>query len=308
MTTPTMHPDQLHTDAALVRSLLTAQLTQLSLLPITPLASTGTENAIYRLGDDLALRLPLRPGKAEQLRKIHRWLPQLAPHLPLPTPEPIAFGAPSPDYPSPWSVCRWLPGEALSERALPGVVETVEVAEELAHFIRALWRLDPTGGPPPGAHNFQRGAPLADRDAQTRDAIAQAAHLIDARAATDAWEADLGADPWPHDPVWVHGDLQPGNLLASEGRLCGVIDWGGLGVGDPATDLLPAWNLFEGSSRDAFRDALEIDAATWARGRGLALSVGLVALPYYQDTNPAMARWARHMIDAALADHANTSG
>jgi aminoglycoside phosphotransferase (APT) family kinase protein len=127
--------------------------------------------------------------------------------------------------------------------------------------------------------------------------------LVDSDAVTAVWERDLQAPVWRESPVWIHGDLAPGNLLALSGRLSGVIDWGGLAVGDPATELLPAWNLFQRESRGAFRAAIDVDDATWARGRGLALSVALVALPYYLETNPVIARWARYMIDEVLEDH-----
>ncbi len=164
-------------------------------------------------------------------------------------------------------------------------------------------KIDPTGGPAPGDHNFRRGVPLADRDGYTRDAIAQSDGLLDTAAVTAAWETDLHAPVWDRPPVWLHGDLDPGNMLAVDGRLSAVIDWGGLGVGDPATELQPAWNLFRDESRNAYREAIGFDDATWARGRGLALSVAIVALPYYLNTNPVMVHGARCVIDEVLADH-----
>ena len=295
-----MHADEIEIDVSLVRRLLRAQFPQWADLPIERFASTGTSNAIYRLGDDLAARLPNTPGKTAQVNKEHRWLPRLAPHLPLIIPEPLAKGEPSELYASDWSVCRWIEGEEVTLESLGDLSQT---ARGLAAFVRALQKLDPRGGPAPGAHNFQRGVPLAARDGVTRHAIAGSEGLIDAGAVSAAWEADLRAPVWASAPVWIHGDLLSGNLLAEGGRLKAVIDWGGLGVGDPAIDLLPAWNLFRGQSRAVFRDAVGVDGATWARGRGLALSVAIVALPYYLDTNPAIVRWARHMIAEVLADH-----
>ena len=299
-----MHSDQVETDVALVRRLLAEQFPLWADLTIVPVESAGTENAIYRLGDDMAVRLPYRPVKTEQVDKNHRWLPLLAPLLPLPIPVPIAKGNPAEGYPCQWSVCSWLEGENAS---LDRLADPARAATDLAGFIHALQRIDPTGGPAPGEHNFWRGVPLAARDRSTREAIASSKGLVDTDAVTAAWEADLRAPESDRSPVWIHGDLQPGNLLASKGQLSGVIDWGGLGVGDPATELLPAWNLFLGESRAAFRSALGVDDATWARGRGLALSVALTALPYYLNTNSVIIEWARYMIDEVLADHENAA-
>jgi aminoglycoside phosphotransferase (APT) family kinase protein len=295
-----MHADEVETDASLVRRLLAAQFPQWADLPITPVPSAGTDNAIYRLGDDMAVRLPRIHGATEQVDKEHRWLPRLAPLLPLAIPVPLAKGTPGEGYPWHWSVYRWLEGEnATIER----IADPRQAATELAQFIAALQRIDPTGGPPPGPHNFSRGVPLAMRDPLTRAAIANLHGTLDADAVTAAWEAALQAPAWRRPPVWIHGDLQSGNLLAVQGRLSAVVDFGGLGVGDPACDLIVAWNLLSAETRDVFRAALPVDDATWARGRGWALSVGLIALPYYQSTNPVLAGIARRAIDEALADH-----
>ena len=295
-----MHVDQLEIDESLVRRLLAGQFPRWADLSIERVDSDGTENAIYRLGDELAIRLPYRAAKTTLVDKDHRWLPILAPHLPIPIPVPLAKGTPAEGYASRWSVCRWLPGE---NATLNRLADPSQTARDLVHFIHALQLVSPAGGPPPGDHNFYRGIPLADRDAWTREAITKSDGLVDTHAVTAAWERDLEAPVWEEPPVWIHGDLAPGNLLALDGRLSGVIDWGGLGVGDPATDLLPAWNLFQHESRGAFRDEIGADEATWARGRGLALSVALVALPYYLETNPVVVRWARNIIDEVLADH-----
>jgi aminoglycoside phosphotransferase (APT) family kinase protein len=248
----------------------------------------------------MAVRLPRIHWATEQVNKEHRWLPTLAPLLPLAIPVPLAKGTPGEGYPWHWSIYRWLDGEnATIER----IADPRQAATELAHFIAALQRIDPTGGPPPGPHNSSRGVPLATRDSHTRTAIEALQGIIDADAATAAWEAALQAPVWPGPPVWIHGDLQSGNLLAVEGRLSAVIDFGCLGVGDPACDLIVAWNLLSAETREVFRAALAVDDATWARGRGWALSVGLIALPYYQSTNPVLAGISRYAIDEALADH-----
>ncbi len=202
-------------------------------------------------------------------------------------------------YPWHWSVYRWLEGEnATIER----IADPCQAATDLAHFIAALQRIDPTGGPLPGPNNSFRGVPLAMRDAPTRAAIASLRGTLDADAATAVWEAALQAPVWHGPPVWIHGDLQSGNLLAQRGRLSAVIDFGCLGVGDPACDSIVAWDLLSAEPRGVSRAALPVDAATWARGRGWALSVGLIALPYYQSTNPVLAGISRYAIDEALAD------
>jgi aminoglycoside phosphotransferase (APT) family kinase protein len=295
-----LHADEVDTDVSLVRRLLAAQLPQWADLAIEPVTSAGTEYAIYRLGDDMAVRLPRRPGKTEGLEKEHRWLPVLAPHLPLAVPVPLAKGLPAEGYPCRWSVCRWLEGE---EATIERLADPVAAAVDLAGFVAALQRVDATDGPPPGEHNFWRGVPLATRDAYTRNAIARLDGVLDTAAATAAWEEALRAPAWDRPPVWIHGDIASDNLLAVRGRLSGVIDFGGLGVGDPACDLIVAWELFSGESRDAYRAALSVDEATWARGRGWALSVALIFIPYYLETNPLGIARSRRIIDEVLADH-----
>lgn len=294
-----MHDGEIVADPALVGRLLAAQFPQWAHLPLTPVPSAGTDNSIYRLGDDMLVRLPRVEWSVAQVEKEQRWLPRLAPHLPLAVPSPLGQGVPGEGFPWPWSVYRWLDGETAS---LDRMVDPCVVAEDLARFITALWRVDATGGPPPGPHNFGRGVPLADRDAATATALAALTDVIDVDAAGAAWTAAVRTPGWHERPLWIHGDLMPGNILLSRGRLTGVIDFGGLGVGDPACDLTVAWNLFRGASRKAFRTALAVDDDTWARGRGWALSVALIQLPYYLTTNPVIAENARGVINEVLAD------
>lgn len=293
-----MHEDQVTTSPDLVRALLADQFPQWSDLPIALIRSPGTDHAIYRLGEAMSVRLPLRPSAADQVEKEQTWAPRLAPHLPCPISRPLGLGAPGRDYPWKWSVCAWLEGDnPLAPDKAAGWVK------DLARFVLALQTLDAAGAPEPGRHNFGRGVHLAQRDAMTLKAIAESDGLIDIEAARAAWAADLAAPAWAHPPVWIHGDLCPGNLLVADGRLAAVIDFGGLAAGDPACDLIVAWNLLSGAARQAYRAALDVDDATWARGRGWALSVALLQLPYYQHTNPALAANARLTIAAVLADH-----
>jgi aminoglycoside phosphotransferase (APT) family kinase protein len=302
MTLGKMHVDEVDTDSSLVGRLLARQFPQWSDLPIEPVRSAGTDNALYRLGSDKVVRLPRIHGATGQVGKEQRWLPGFAPLLPLAIPVPLAKGTPGEGYPWHWSVYRWLEGETATIERL---VDPREAAAELGHFVSALQRIDPAGGPPPGPHNSSRGVPLAARDADTRAAIASLDGMLDTDAVTAAWQADLLSPTWHGAPVWIHGDLSSGNLLAVQGRLTSVIDFGCLGVGDPACDLIVVWNLFSAETRDVFRAALPVDDATWARGRGWALSVALIALPYYQSTNPVLADIARYTISQVLADFRN---
>jgi aminoglycoside phosphotransferase (APT) family kinase protein len=294
-----MHADEVNIESFLVGRLLATQFPQWAGLPIEPVPSAGTNNAIYRLGDELAVRLPRIASAIGQLDKEHLWLPRLAPRLPLALPVPLAMGRPGEGYPWPWSVSRWHIGESADQQPL---IDQGQMARDLAQFIAALQRIDPAGWPLCSPPISSRGVPLSTRDAPTRTAIAELSGMIDTGAATAAWEASLQAPAWHGPPVWTHGDLLPGNLLIHRGRISAVIDFGVLGVGDPACDLIAAWSLLSQEARPVFRAALSVDDATWARGQGWALSIGLIALPYYQHTNPVFAAIARQMISEVLAD------
>jgi aminoglycoside phosphotransferase (APT) family kinase protein len=296
-----MHADEVDIDVSVAGRLLALQFPQWADLPIVPVHSAGTDNAIFRLGNDMAVRLPRIRGATGQVEKEHQWLPRLAPLLPLAIPVPLAKGMPAEGYPWHWSVYRWLEGETAT---IARIADPRQAATTLGEFVDALQRIDPTGGPPPRASNSFRGVPLAMRDSPTRAAIATLNSTLDADAVTAVWEAALQVPAWNGPAVWLHGDLQSGNLLAQHGRLSAVIDFGCLGVGDPACDVMVAWTYLSAKTRPAFRAALPVDDATWARGRGWALSFGLIALPYYQDINPVLSGIARHAIDEALADHA----
>lgn len=299
-----MHEGEVETSPALVRRLLTAQFPQWRELPITPVTSAGTDNAIYRLGAEMAVRLPRVDWATAQVEKEHEWLPRLAPALPLAIPTPLAKGEPGESYPWAWSVYRWLEGE---NATLERIADPQQVAADLAQFIATLQRIDATGGPQPDAYGLSRGNPLAMRDSFTREAIASLQGVLNEKAVSAVWDAALAAPVWQHAPVWIHGDLQSGNLLATHGRLSAVIDFGCLAVGDPAYDVMTAWLYLPTEARAIFRAALQVDDATWARARGLALSVALIALPYYQTSNPILAEIARRTIAATVLDHSQSS-
>lgn len=289
---------ELRIDQALIQTLIAAQFPQWKHLPLAPAPATGTDNAIFRLGADMAVRLPRRASAAEQAGKEQRFLPALAPHLPLPIPAPLAMGEPGVDYPWRWSICRWIEGEA----ATSSPFDEIPAARDLAAFVGALQRINPKDAPPPGPHNFFRGVPLARRDDATRAAIPQLADMLDTGALMSVWELALRAPAWNGAPVWIHGDLHPGNILVRKGRISGVIDFGGLCAGDPACDLMAAWTMFGPGGRAAFRNALDGDEASWSRARGWALSFGAIALAFYRDRNPVLAHIARHAIEQALIE------
>lgn len=296
MAAPKMHADEIDTDVGLMRRLLAGQFPQWADLAIEPVVSYGTDHDIYRLGDHLAARLPRIGWAITQAAKEANWLPKLAPHLPLAVPVQLAMGYPADDYPFEWSVYEWLPGENAN-----GTIDDLDrAAFDLAGFVKALRKVDTTDAHPRSPH--ARGAPLAELDDHVRESIAQLGDRVDGDATLSSWEESLDASEWDGAEVWVHGDLLPGNLLVVDGRLSAVIDFGCLNVGDPACDLQPAWNVFAGDSRTRYRAELQVDDASWVRGRGWALYQAVMALPYYWDTNPGMIRQASHALTQVLAD------
>jgi aminoglycoside phosphotransferase (APT) family kinase protein len=246
----------------------------------------------------MVVRLPSGEEYADQVSKEQRWLPLLSASLPLSIPMPLALGQPAADYPWSWSVYHWLEGEAASSGA---IADLTEFASSLGRFLGALQRIDATGGPVPGPHNFHRGGAPGIYDGQTRQAIAALKGNIDGDAATAVWEAAL-ASTWQGPPVWIHGDVSASNLLVQAGRLNAVIDFGQLGVGDPACDLAIAWTFFEGANRQAFHDALSLDAETWARGRGWALWKALVVTSGLVEATAIESAHSRRTIEEVLAD------
>ena len=248
-------------DERLARRLVDSQFPEWAHLPITRVAVDGWDNRTFRLGPDMTVRLPSGDWYALQVEKEQRWLPVLAPQLPLPIPTPVARGVPGEGYPYPWSIYRWLDGEIASEQ---GIEDLTEFATTLAGFLVALGGIDANDGPGPDRHNFYRGGPLATYADETVEAIEALGDEIPGEAAQRVWD-DAMAATWHGDPVWFHGDVAMGNLLLRDGRLAAVIDFGTSGVGDPACDVVIAWTLLFGPSREAFRAALGVDPGTWSR-------------------------------------------
>jgi aminoglycoside phosphotransferase (APT) family kinase protein len=289
-----MHDGEVDIDAELVGRLVAAQFPQLADLPVSAVQSTGTVNAIYRLGDQLYARLPRVQRWARDLDKEWRWLPKLAPHLSLRVPEPVGKGQPGSSYPFSWAIYGWIDGQPYADEL---VDDERQAANDLAQFVAELRRIAPVVGAPRGGRK-----PLRELDAVTRAAIESARGVIDGDAATAAWERALQAPAWNGTPVWIHTDLLRPNLLVRDGRLCAVIDFGGVGVGDPAADVIAAWSVFSRTGRGVFRGALDVDDGTWNRARGFALHQAALIIPYYGETNPGFVAPAKRTVEEVLAD------
>ena len=282
-----MHIDELPVDDALARRLVDEQFPDWAGLQITRVLPAGTDNAIFRLGDELAVRIPRVDGRTQPGGKEVEWLPRIAPLLPLETHVPVAQGRPSGDFPWYWDVYTWVDGE--TRDALD--IDAVQAARDLAGFVAALRSIDPAGAP------RGRGVPLAERDAQARAWLRDDARLL------AEWEKALAVPPWDRPPVWAHGDLDARNWLVRDGRIAAVVDWSCMGVGDPAIDVMVAWKLASAPARVAFREALDVDDDTWARARGWALSQGVGATTYYTlETNRVLVLEGRRWIDDVMSD------
>jgi aminoglycoside phosphotransferase (APT) family kinase protein len=285
-----MHADELELDEALVRRLLAEQFPEWQELPLQRIQPSGTVNAIFRLGDGLSVRLPRREGPAEPGSVELEWLPKLGSQLPVEVPVPVAQGRPGSDYPWFWEIHAWVEGEVVPVDEL----DALQAARDLAALVLALQGVDPTGAPP------GRGIPLAVRDEQMRYWWAR--YDGDPRV-REAWQRALAAAPWDGPPVWHHGDLDCRNWLVQDRKISGVIDWGSMGVGDPACDVMVAWKLHSAAARDAFREALPTDDATWERARGWLVSQAVAALSYYTpENNPSLYHEAEAWLALALSD------
>ncbi|GAA2787936.1 aminoglycoside phosphotransferase family protein [Streptomyces showdoensis] len=299
MSTLPASPSPVTPDADLVRRLVAAQFPQWAGLPVRQVDSAGTDNAMFRLGDALVVRLPKAAWAVGHAEKEQRWLPRIAAHLPLPVPVPVGEGVPGEGFGERWGVYAWIDGE---DAFRAPVRDLAGAAVELGRFGVALRGVDATGGPA-----SSRGGPVTGWEEGAMEPAIRtlgADGTLDADEVSAAWEAVLRLPQWDGAPVWVHGDLLPGNLLTRDGRLSAVIDFGGLGVGDPACDMMAAWTLFTPETRPLFREAAEVDDATWARGRGWALCWGVVTEEYYRVTNPVLAAVARRAWTQALPEYA----
>lgn len=284
---------------ARARRLIELQFPQWAGLPVQPVANGGWDNWTFHLGAGMLVRLPSASEYALAVGKEHRWLPVLAPQLPLPIPVPLAKGEPGAGYPYSWSIYPWLDGEPASADR---IADPVRFAVDLAGFLTALLSIDPAGGPRPGKHNWFRGGTLRTYDGQTQNALAELDGHIDTGLARQIWESALDAR-WDGVESWFHGDVAEGNLLLSDGQLAAVIDFGTCGVGDPACDLAIAWTLLTAEGRQMFRERLPVRPAEWARGRGWALWKTLATYAYTLGDEKEAAS-ARHVLSEIFSEYA----
>jgi aminoglycoside phosphotransferase (APT) family kinase protein len=288
--TEQMHPTEVPITETLVRKLIGTQFPQWSDLPLRRAQPDGTVHAIFRLGDELSVRVPRVDGSESSESKELEWLPRLAPRLPVEIPVPVGQGHPTDDYPWFWEIHTWVDGEMLPIDE----IDAVQAARDLAAVVANLQGLDPVGAP------RGRGVDLAERDAFFREWLPKFTEnpIVEA-----LWERALRVPPWDGPPVWHHGDLDMRNWLVRDGRVTGVIDWGEMGVGDPAVDVMVAWKLHSPEARDAFREALPIDDATWDRARGWIISQAVPILAYYTpQNNPVLVHEAEKWLELVYSE------
>jgi aminoglycoside phosphotransferase (APT) family kinase protein len=288
------HPDEPDISQEIVQQLLATQFPHLANQPLRLLAAGGTENVLYRLGSDFLLRLPRAEWAVAPLEKDRAWLSYVAPHLLLETPVQVALGKPSAAYPFVWGVYKWLEGQDLFTAPL---ADLQTLAHDLAGFIQAMQRIPIPQNPPPS-----RAKPLFLNDAAVRENLALLPEEFQPQILEQIWAAAVALPNWDGIPVWSHGDLHGANLLGRGGRLCAVLDFGALGVGDPRFDYAAAWWVVDAPSRAEFRQLLNVDEFSWQRARGQAICGAALAYPYYKDTNPVLTGIAAYSIRQILLD------
>ncbi len=278
--------------------LIKEQFPEWAHLEIKPVKVSGHDNRTFHLGNDMSVRLPSAPGYVPQVEKEQKWLPFLAKKLAFPIPTPVAKGTPNDDYPFPWSIYKWLDGETVTR---DNVVDLNQFAADLGGFLIELQSIDASSGPLAGAHNFYRGAHLSVYDDETRNAIESNLDVFDETVLTGLWNLAL-ASKWELEPVWLHGDIAPGNLLVQDGKLSAVIDFGILGVGDPSCDAAMAWTFFDHESRTVFKDVLKMDEGTWNRARGWAMWKALIIYEDYKNSDSMKLKEAYNVIQTIIED------
>lgn len=282
----------------LVRRLIDSQFPEWMNLDLKPVAKSGHDNRTYRLGSEMTVRLPSHEGYASAVEKELTWLPIFKPLLSLPIPVPVANGEPTDEYPLPWSINRWIEGDTVTH---DNILDLNKFAENLAGFSKELEAIDASQGIPAGAQNFHRGGNLAVYDDDTRSIIETLSGQYDQKLLTEIWELSL-ATRYQSAPLWLHGDVAVGNLLVRNGQLCGVIDFGTMGVGDPSSDLVMAWNFFDDARREIFLKLMNFDVDTVNRARGWALWKALITYAW-NEKDSETSTWGKHVIDTIIQDY-----
>lgn len=267
-------------------------------LEIQPVAKSGHDNRTFHLGEELSIRLPSGAAYAGHVQKENIWLPKLQSQLSMKISVPVAMGTATDDYPFPWSVNAWIVGETVS---LKTVTDFNQLAKDIAGFLKELQAIDSTGGPLAGEQNFYRGGDLAVYHEETLRALENLEKVFPTEKLKEIWNRAL-ASHWDSSPIWVHGDVEVGNLLVREGKLVAVIDFGILSIGDPASDYVMAWTFFEKEGRKAFKEALSCDEETWQRSQGWALWKALISYQKEQSESE-QSLWAKRTIKELLSDY-----
>jgi aminoglycoside phosphotransferase (APT) family kinase protein len=313
--TDPLHNDELLIDLSLVRALLDRALPEYASLPLSRLRASGSTNALFRLGDELLVRLPRQPGGTATIEKEARWLPQIGPLLPVSVPEVVAVGEPDLGYLERWSVVRWLEGDVptVADPASRAGPTRPALALDLAAVVTSLRDIQvPDSALVDPQLRSYRGAPLQSMDDATRGNLAACRDVsaldLDLDAALRVWEEAMALPETGSgsEPGWYHGDLMAENLLVRGGRLTAVLDFGVLAVGDPTIDLIAAWEVLDPAARDVFRRAVGADETSWLRGRAWALSLALMTFPYYWSTMPDRCASRLAVVRSVLADAAST--
>jgi len=263
---------------------------------LVPVAADGTDHVLFRIGDTLAARFPVVDGASRQVWSDQLWLPLFGEALSVPVPRQLAVGQPAFGYPFHWSIVTWLPGAPLSRYR---DTDDGTLVDQLCRLLQEL-RAAPTNGGPDAEREQLRGRPLRFKDAATRSAIAELPQSFDPRRLVRVWDACAAVPDHSGTPVWFHGDLLPGNILADGTGICGLIDFGGPGVGDPACDFLAAWYCLRPRERRWFRERLDVARTDWLRGIGHTFSQAVIYIPYYFETRPAGVRMAAEVLASIL--------
>ncbi|MBE7104008.1 aminoglycoside phosphotransferase family protein [Bacillus cereus] len=283
----------------LVKRLIGEQFPIWAHLETKPVKCSGHDNRTFHLGEQMSVRLPSDAAYAPQVEKENKWLPILSKELSLPISAPIAKGNPSEEYPWPWSINKWIEGETVTKQ---NVRDLNEFAMDLGSFLTELQSIDASNGPIAGAHNFYRGGLISVYDEEAREAIENNKDVFDETLLKHLWNLALRST-WACKPVWVHGDIAPGNLLVKDGKLSAVIDFGILGVGDPACDAAMAWTFFDKNSRNVFKEVLRMGEETWNRARGWGLWKALITYDANRDSNKKVAEESYRVIQVIVDDY-----